>query len=191
MSPTFMEKVVRSKHWVPFLVAFVLPLVAVYAWWGGFNPVRIEAGQLRGPYTYAYLEQAGDYSKLTDLQLKAAAALTAQHIVAGPGITVLYSDPDKVEVGKRIGRAGYLIPDGVEVALPLKRDTVPAREVLLVQVRAAVLLAPSRAYQALSDYLKARGEALTMPTVEIYQPSNGLLSNGLLSVEMEAWEGAR
>jgi len=176
---------VRSKQWVPFLVAFVLPLVAVYAWWGGFNPVRIERDQLRGPYTYAYLEQSGDYSKLADLQQKVGVALSGQHIEAGPGITVLYSDPDKVAVGKRIGRAGYLIPEDAQVKPPLLRDTVSARRVVLAQVRSAVTLAPSRAYQALSDYLEANDMALRMPTVEIYRSSGSLTRTGELSVEME------
>jgi hypothetical protein len=176
---------VRSKHWIPFLAAFVVPLFIVYVWWGGFNPVHIEPGQQRGPYTYAYMEQAGDYSKLTDLQMRVAAELSAQRIGTGRGIAVLYSDPDKVDVGKRVARTGYLIAEGVDVAPPLKRDTIPARKVLLVQVQAAVLLAPSRAYQALIGYLKDHGEPLRMPTVEIYAPSDTLFSNGVLSVEMQ------
>lgn len=181
----------RSKQWIPFLVAFILPLVAVYAWWGGFNPVHVEPGQTRGPYTYAYLEQAGDYANLPGLQQKAGAMLAEQHVAAGDGITILYSDPDKVEVGKRFARTGYLIPDDAQVRAPLKRDVVPARQVLVVRVRAAVMLAPSRAYQALSNHLRTNGEALRMPTVEIYAPSDSLFRSGLLNVEMQTGAEAK
>jgi hypothetical protein len=174
----------QLKKWVPFLTAFVLPLVIIYAWWGGFNPVSIEPNQMRGPYAYAYLEQRGDYSKLPDLQGKVGQALANQRIAPGQPITVLYSDPDLVNVGERLARTGYLIPTGIQLPPPLKQDVVPARPVLLVQVRTAIMLAPSRAYQALNAYLKARGEHLRMPTVEIYQGSGSPWKNGTLSVEM-------
>lgn len=174
----------QLKKWVPFLTAFVLPIVIIYAWWGGFNPVRIEEDQMRGPYSYAYLEQKGDYSKLPGLQGKVAQALADQHIAAGLPITVLYSDPDRVAMADRLGRTGYLLEPGVKVAPPLKQDVVAARPVLLVRVQTAIALAPSRAYQALSDYLEARGETLRMPTVELYQGSDSVWRNGVLSVEM-------
>jgi hypothetical protein len=175
---------VQLKKWIPFLTAFVLPILGVYAWWGGFNPVSIDESQMRGPYTYAYLEQQGDYSKLPDLQGKASKALAEQRIVPGQPITVLYSDPDRVALGERKARTGYLIPSGVPIQAPLKQDTIPARPVLLIQVQMAIMLAPSRAYQALHDYLKTRGEPLRMPTVEIYQGSGSVWKNGVLSVEM-------
>jgi hypothetical protein len=175
---------VQLKKWIPFLTAFVLPILLIYAWWGGFNPVSIEENQMRGPYSYAYLEQQGDYAKLPDAQGKVGKALADQRIVPGQPITVLYSDPDKIAMADRKARTGYLIPQGIQLKAPLKQDTIPSRQVLLVQVRTAIMLAPSRAYQALNDYLKARNAALQMPTVEIYQGSSSIWSNGTLSVEM-------
>lgn len=174
----------RFKKWIPFLTAFVLPIVIIYTWWGGFNPISIEADQMRGPYSYAYLEQKGDYSKLPSLQAQVAKALADQHVVAGLPITVIYSDPEHVPMADRLARTGYLIEPGIKVASPLKQDVVDARPVLLVQVKAAVALAPSRAYQALTKYLKQHGQTIRMPTVEIYQPSDSVWRNGNLSVEM-------
>jgi DNA gyrase inhibitor GyrI len=166
------------------MAAFVLPLLLVYAWWGGFSPVEVVPGQVRGPYTYAYLEHTGDYAKLPDQQAKVEKALLAANIQPGLAITVLYSNPDVVAIGDRRARTGYLVPDGSVVAEPVRLDTIPARPVLLARVRAAVLLAPSRIYQALDEYQQARGQGIRMPTVEIYQPSASLLSMGTLSVEM-------
>lgn len=172
------------RRFIPFLVAFVLPLILVYAWWGGFNPVTITPGQVRGPYTYAYLEQSGDYAKLPDAQAKVEKALLAAGVRPGRAITVLYSNPDLVDVGARRARVGYLVPEGSRVAEPLQVDRLPARPVLVVAVRAAVLLAPSRAYQALDAYLQARGQGIRMPTVEVYQASDSPFTMGLLAVEM-------
>lgn len=174
---------VNYKKFLPFLLAFVLPIVAIYAWWGGFSPVDIKEG-MRGPYTYAYLEHSGDYSKLPDVANEVRGLLMDSKVAYGLPITVLYSNPDLVDVGKRRSRTGYLVAADVKVRAPLQIDSVPTRPVLIAQVRAGRLLAPSRAYPALDHYLQASGGGIRMPTVEIYEPSDSPLRMGLLSVEM-------
>lgn len=172
------------KKLLPFLLAFVLPLVLIYAWWGGFNAARIEE-TTAGPYTYAYLEQKGDYAKLPELAVKARQALEAGGLSAGTPITVLYSNPDLVDPPERLARAGFLVPADSQVGGGLRIDTIPARRVLSVQVRAGSLLAPSKAYLALDRYLQERGRGIQMPTVELYAPAESRLRMGLLTVEME------
>lgn len=171
------------KKFLPFLLAFVLPILAIYAWWGGFSHVDIQEG-VRGPYTYAYLEQNGDYSKLPDLAEEVRGLLKDSKVAYGLPITVLYANPDLVDVGKRRARTGYLVASGAQVRAPLQIDSLPARPVLIAQVHAGLLLAPSRVYPALDRYLQARGGGIRMPTVEIYQPSGTLIRMGLFSVEM-------
>lgn len=171
------------KKSLPFLLAFVLPLVLVYAWWGGFNPVDIRE-DTAGPYTYAYLEQKGDYSKLPDLADQVYTSLKADGIQPGLPITVLYSNPDLVAVNDRLGRTGFLVAPGSQPKPPLAVDAIPLRRVLAARVRAGSLLAPGRAYLALDRYLQARGRGIAMPTVEIYVPSDSPTSMGLLTVEM-------
>jgi hypothetical protein len=167
----------------PFLLAFVLPLTLVYAWWGGFNPVEFSE-TVRGPYRYAWIDHVGDYSKLPDIQQKVAVALEKQGIAHGLPITVLLDDPVRVPVTERRARAGYLVDPGVTVAAPLQVDEIPARRVLLLGVNAAHLLAPSRAYSRLDAVLSERGETIRMPTVELYEASDSALRMGRLSVEM-------
>lgn len=172
------------KPLVPFLLAFVLPLVAIFAWWGGFRSVSIEE-DVAGPYTYAYLERKGDYSKLPELAGEVAEELAAQKIQAGLPITVLYSNPDLVDVGDRVGRTGFLLPAGAQVRLPLMQDTIPARPVIIARIQAGSLLAPSKAYAALDRHQQARGRGIAMPTVEIYESSGSPLRMGVLTVEMD------
>ena len=171
------------KKFLPFLLAFVLPLVLIYAWWGGFNPVTITE-TTAGPYTYAFLEQMGDYSKLPELAVEARKELAAAKLTPGNPIAVLYSNPDIVDVGERRARTGFLVPPGSQVKPPLEIGTIPARKVLAVQVRAGSLLAPSRAYLALDRYLQARGQGIRMPTVEFYEPADSPMEMGRLTVEM-------
>lgn len=171
------------KKFLPFLLAFALPLLIIYAWWGGFAAVAIQT-ETRGPYTYAYLEHTGDYAGLTEPQAHVLHDLEKAGIPAGHAITVLYSNPDIVSRGQRQARTGYLIPADARAPAPLKVDVIPARPVLTASVRAAILLAPSRAYQALDDYLQARGRGIAMPTVEIYEASESVWRMGVLTVEM-------
>lgn len=171
------------KRIAPFLLAFVLPLILAYAWWGGFNPVDIRE-EIRGPYYYAYLDHSGDYAKLPEAQEQALSALRAQNIPHGHAINVLYSNPDVVARPDRRARSGYLLAEGTPVAVPLKVDVIPARKVLRARVQASYLLAPSRAYQALDSHLQSAGRGIIMPTVEIYEHARGSLSMGILTVEM-------
>ena len=72
-----------KKHWIPFLLAFVLPLILIFWWWGGFNPASFELAQ-RGPYHYVYMSQKGDYYKLPEKQqevLKLSAAAGSNRLV--------------------------------------------------------------------------------------------------------------
>ncbi len=173
------------KRLLPFLLAFVLPLLVVYAWWGGFNPVEIGV-EMRGPHTYAYVEHAGDYAKLADQLPRVRQALLEAGIEPGAAFSVLYSHPDRVPPSERRARVGYLVAPGTAVPAPLQLDTVPARRVHVARVRAAMLLAPSRAYQALDEHLRQAGKAIVMPTVEIYEASGSVLRPGLLTVEVES-----
>jgi len=174
---------VLLKRLAPFLLAFVMPLILAYAWWGGFNPVEIR-DEVRGPYHYAYLDHEGDYAKLPEIQERALQALRAQRVPYGHAITVLYSNPDVVARADRRARSGYLLAEGTPVAAPLKTDVIPARKVLRARVKASYVLAPSRAYQALDSQLQSAGRGIVMPTVEIYEHARGSLEMGILTVEM-------
>ncbi|TCS69242.1 hypothetical protein EDC61_12134 [Sulfuritortus calidifontis] len=172
------------KRFLPVLLAFVLPILLVYAWWGGFNPVDIRS-EVRGPYTYAYLEHTGDYAKLPKMLEEVRGQLKDQGIEPGLPITVLYSDPAVVAKSERRARIGCLVPAGTVVKAPMQVDSIPARSVLAAEVRAGMLLAPSRAYQALADHLAAQGKGIRMPTVELYAASDNVMNMGVLTVEVE------
>lgn len=172
------------KRFLPVLLAFILPILLVYAWWGGFNPVDIRT-EVRGPYVYAYLEHTGDYAKLPKMLEGVRQQLKGQGITPGLPITVLYSDPAVVAKSERQARIGCLVPAGTVVKAPMQVDSIPARSVLVAEVQAGMLLAPSRAYQALGNHLEPQGKAIRMPTVELYAASDNVMEMGVLTVEME------
>jgi len=173
---------VLKKQWPAFLLAFVLPLVAVFWWWGGFATVSVSEDEA-GPYRYAYLDYEGPISNMRKTQRGALAAFEHAGVPAGDTLTVLFSDP-RAAHGKVTAHVGYVLPEGAPVPAGLKEARVERRPVIRAQVQAAVLLAPSKAYQALADTLAERGQDIVMPTVELYRPAGKVDRIGTFTLEM-------
>lgn len=171
------------KQWLAFLLAFVVPLVGVYWWWGGFNSARVSEGE-SGPYLYAYLEHAGDIAKLPKTQEKVFALLKQAGIEPAQTITILMTDPRTTAKADQRARTGYRIPLDAKLPAELMSDILPRRRVVSATVRAAAMLAPSKAYQALYDHLSKQGLDITLPAVEIYRPSGTPTRVGELTVEI-------
>ena len=173
-----------KKQWPAFLLAFVLPLIGVYWWWGGFNSAKVTDGE-SGPYFYAYLEHSGDIAKLPKTQEKVFRLLKQAGIEPAETVTVLLTDPRKTAKRDQRARTGYRIPLDAKLPAELFSDVLPRRRVLSAKVQAAAMLAPGKAYQALHDHLKKRGLDITLPAVEIYRPSGTPTRVGELTVEIE------
>ena len=171
-----------KKQWPAFVLAFVLPLVAVFWWWGGFSAVSVTETEA-GPYRYAYLDYEGPISNMRKTQRKVLEAFTVAQVEAGDTISVLLTDP-RATNGKVRAQLGYTLTDSAAIPQGLKEGRIERRPVVAAQVQAAVLLAPSKAYQALSDTLASRGLAIAMPTVELYRPAGQANRIGTLTLEM-------
>lgn len=173
-----------KKQWPAILLAFIVPVVAVFWWWGGFNKVEITEGEA-GPYRYAYLDHQGDIADARKTQKKVFDTLKQAGIEPGDNVVVLLTDPRKTPKAEQRAKVGYTL--GLEDKLPhdLKEDIIPRRKVIMARIKAGILLAPSKAYQALYDYLKPSGLDIQMPTVEIYRAGESVSKVGELTVEME------
>ncbi len=171
-----------KKQWPAFLLAFVLPLLAVFWWWGGFATVSVSDGEA-GPYRYAYLDYEGAISDMRKTQREALKHFDLAGVPAGDTITVLYSDP-RAAHGKVRAHVGYVLGAAARLPQGLKEGRIARRPVTTARVQAAVLLAPSKAYQALADALAERGKSIVMPTVELYRPAGEVDRIGTLTLEM-------
>lgn len=172
-----------KTQWKPFLLAFVLPIVGVYWWWGGFNSASISEGE-SGPHVFAYLVHQGDLGKLPKTQGKVFALLKQAGIEPGDTVTLLQTDPRKTLTPELRALTGYRVAQDAKLPEGLQLETVPRRKVLAARVRAGAMLAPGKAYQALHDHLQTQGRELTMPALEIYRPSGKPSSVGELVVEV-------
>lgn len=159
-----------KKQWLYFVLAFLLPVLAMLWWWGAFSRVTIEVAE-SGPYRYAYLEAQGSYAKLGDKYNEVNSRLRRSGIDPGAQVTVIFDDPRSIPVAQRRARAGYLIPAQVAVPVGLKADTLLARRVLRARAKAHPSIAYGKVYGALLEYTQQRGLDLRMPTLEFYDKS--------------------
>lgn len=173
------------KQWVAFLLAFVLPLLGVYWWWGGFN-AAVVAETESGPHLYAWIEHTGDLGKLSKTQARVFVLLEQAGIKPGDTITVLLTDPRKTAAADQRARTGYRIAPGAKLPDGLASEVIPRRRVIAAKVHAVTVLAPGKAYQALADYLEPSGRDISLPAVEIYRPSGTPARVGDLTVEIAA-----
>jgi DNA gyrase inhibitor GyrI len=173
-----------GKQWLAFLLAFVVPLVTVFWWWGGFSKVEISEGEA-GPYRFAYLDHQGDIADARKTQKKVFDALRQADLEPRDNMLMLLTDPRTTPKAQQRAKAGYIV--GLKGTVPqgLKEEIVSRRRVLFARVRAGILIAPSKAYQALYDHLKRGGQDIRFPTVEIYRADDSVAQVGELTVEME------
>ncbi len=171
-----------KKQWLAFVLAFVLPLVAVFWWWGGFSAVSVSETEA-GPYRYAYLEYEGPISNIRKPQRTVLDKFTLAKVEAGDTINVILSDP-RATHGKVRAQVGYTLSETAAVPAGLTEGRIARRPVYAAEVHAVVLLAPSKTYQKLADTLEAQGKTLTMPTVELYRPAGQSNRVGHFTLEM-------
>lgn len=172
-----------KKQWLAFLLAFVLPIVLVYAWWGGFRAASVSETQA-GPYRYAYLDYEGPISGMRKTQRAVSQAFVKSQVPAGDTFTVVLIDPRSAN-GKVRAQVGYTLNTDAQMPPGLKEGKIASRPVVSVSVQAAILLAPSKAYQALYEYLQTLRSDIQMPTVEIYRPAGKVGQVGVFTLEMQ------
>ena len=172
-----------KKQWPAFVLAFIVPLLAVFWWWGGFSAVSVTETEA-GPYRYAYLDYEGPISNMRKSQRAALEKFATARVEAGDTISVILTDP-RAGGGKVRAQLGYVLADNAAIPDGLKEGRIERRPVYSARVQAVVLLAPSKAYQALSDALAPRGKAIVMPTVELYRPAGQANRIGTFTLEMD------
>ena len=159
-----------NKHLRYFVIYCAIPIVVVLWWWGMFSSAEV-IKQDAPAYRYAYLEVEGPYSKLGSKQAEVQALLKLQKVNYTYPITLMMSDPRVTQYKQRVARIGFLLSSNANVAEPLKLDTIPARHVISVSIKAHPLFAYGKTYGALVKYCEQHGMGLQLPTVEIVEHS--------------------
>ena len=102
-----------KKHWPAFVLAFIVPLLAVFWWWGGFSAVSVTETEA-GPYRYAYLDYEGPISNMRKSQRAVLEKFAAARVEAGDTISVILTDP-RAGGGKVRAQLGYVLADNAAI----------------------------------------------------------------------------
>ena len=154
-----------TKQWPYFLLAFLLPLLAVFWWWGAFTAPEVKKLP-RSAVHYAYLISTGDYSKVEERQYEVRDLLKQQAIAAGQALTLIENDPRTTPATQRKARAGVIIAANAHPRPPLLEGALPERAALVVSARGHPFFVYGKAYGALLGYLEQYGMALQLPVAE-------------------------
>ena len=166
-----LEQLSTVKKQLPFFVLFfVLPVIAMLAWWGLFSSASLEIG-VSPTYHYVYLDAEGPYSKLSSKQNEVLFYMKQQNIAHGAEISIVLTDPRTTSYKALLARTGYIVQSEVQVKEPLKLGRIPPQKVAIAKIKAHPLLAYGKTYSVLLDYCKAHSMNLMLPTVEIYDQS--------------------
>ncbi|MFZ9642162.1 MAG: GyrI-like domain-containing protein [Candidatus Methylopumilus sp.] len=153
-----------------FVLFFVLPVVAMLAWWGLFSSASL-ALETSPAYDYVYLDAEGPYSKLSSKQNEVLFYMKQQNIAHGAAIAIVMTDPRTTSYKALLARAGFLVDHPLEVKAPLKIGHIAPQKVAVAQIKAHPLLAYGKTYSVLLDYCKKQDMKLQLPTVEIFEHS--------------------
>ena len=91
-----------------FVLFFVLPVVAMLAWWGLFSSASLEVGTSPA-YDYVYLDAEGPYSKLSSKQNEVLFYMKQQNIAHGAAISIVLTDPRTTSYKELLARAGFVV----------------------------------------------------------------------------------
>ena len=143
------------------------------------SPVVIE--KLLGPYTYAYEEYIGDYSKTGPVFENVNLSLEHNGIHSHLGIGIYKDNPELVEANNRRSDLGFVIQEDEigKINSKLKLGKIESKKSILVEFPLKNFLsypfAAMKCYPILSAYLKNKG-LNAESSYELYDSEKGIIT---------------
>lgn len=162
------------------LCVLLILVIAVFAFLGanGFFYKPFAKEMKMGPYSYAYEDFTGAYSKTYPVFNKVYKMLTDANIENTIGIGLYHDDPALVEQSKLRSSCGSIIKEfDIEKAagIGLKIGNIPMRDSVVIEFPVkssfAYMFSPSKCYPVLEKYIADKGYKPQAP-FEIYDMPN-------------------
>ena len=160
---------------IVFAIIIVIGLLLLTGAWkaGIFADPEITL-ELRGPYHYVYIQQTGDFSKISMAYKEADELFKDQSLDKGTACGMYLDDPAMVQPEDMRWRVGYLVKDSVIVNTPLEFLSIPNAEYAVASIDAHPMVAPFKTYPALEAWVKTSEYQFVGPAYEIYN-ENGTI----------------
>jgi hypothetical protein len=163
------------------IVFTVVILIFVFLWFGGFFTKLTVVEKEMGPYTFAYQEFIGPYSKTKNVFEQVYKILVENSITSEIGIGIYFDDPKEVPADKLKSHCGSVITEEEAKKLQgkLQTDTIPKGKAIVVDFPyksvLSYMVGPMRVYPVLSRYALEKGYAQTTKGIEVYDIPNKVL----------------
>lgn len=142
---------------------------------GGFNKVEVKE-QMMGPYTIAYTEFVGDYSKVWPSMDKVYLALSGAGILSATGVGIYYDDPAAIsgenlrsDVGAIVvGNEITKVPQSAELKIKNIGGKMSMVAEFPIKNSVSYMAGVIKVYPALKKYMIAKGYSSEVPVMELY-----------------------
>ncbi len=142
---------------------------------GGFNKVEVKE-QMMGPYTIAYTEFVGDYSKVWPSMDKVYLALSGAGILSATGVGIYYDDPTVIswenlrsDVGAIVvGNEITKVPQSAELKIKNIGGKMSMVAEFPIKNSVSYMAGVIKVYPALKKYMIAKGYSSEVPVMELY-----------------------
>ncbi len=158
---------------VSFIIVFLLYM-------GTFSKVTIKE-QVKGPYTFAYVEHIGPYHEVGKVMTELDNKMRDLGFNSTNGLGVYYDDPKKVSKEKLRSKVGSIIAaadmDKIEANRgKLNFETIEKKNYLVsefpIKNMLSYMLGPMKIYPAFAKYLKEEKIAVPDKGLELYDMTN-------------------
>ena len=154
--------------WVLGFLGIVMLFILLAAWQTGiFSSPKISMEERAG-FHYVYLERTGPYSEIAKAQEALKKAIKDQNIKTLIPCGLYLDNPANVKQNELRWRIGYTVKDSVQVAKPLKFETVPARLYVIASIKAHPAVAALKNYPAMKKWVVENQYVIIGPAMEFY-----------------------
>ncbi len=163
------------KNFLIFVIILIL-LALVNRWYlGGFTKLEAKE-QPMGPYTIAYTNYVGVYSKIWPSMTKVYDILSGAGITSATGVGIYYDDPAVVSWANLRSDIGAVIASQDVGKLVSNKDikitTIPPKTRIVVEFplknSLSYMIGAMKVYPVIAKYMKEKWYTNEVPMVELY-----------------------
>lgn len=169
----FVRRFIKTILWLAVIILVLALINRRYL--GGFKKVEVKE-QMVGPYTIAYTEFVGDYSKVWPSMDKVYLALSGVGILSATGVGIYYDDPAVIS-GENLRSDVWAIVVGDEItkvpqSAEIKIKNIGGKMSMVAEfpIKSAVsyMAGVIKVYPALKKYITEKGYSSEVPVMELY-----------------------
>jgi len=172
-------ELIMKKVFIALLLVIVMIVLFLF-YMGAFSKVSISE-QIKGPYTFAYVEHIGPYHEVGEVMMELDNKMRKLGFNSTDGLGIYYDDPKKTPKDKLRSEVGSIITVDDMNKINNNRDklnfkTIEKQRYLVtnfpIKNMMSYMLGPMKIYPAFGKYLKDNNIGVPAKGLELYDMNN-------------------